>query len=50
METVTIPKEEYDEMKEAVFMIKMSPLYKRLLEFEQRILEGKKHTRSDLGF
>ena len=30
--------------------LKNTKLYKRLLEFEKRILQGKKYSRKDLGF
>ena len=50
METITIPKQEFEKMKEELGILRNSKLYKRLLEFEQRVLQGKKYTRVDLGF
>ena len=50
METITIPKQEFEKMKEEIGILRNSKLYKRLLEFEQRILQGKKYTRADLEF
>ena len=50
METITIPKVEFKEMQEEIKTLRNSKLYRRLLEFEQRILQGKKYTRKDLGF
>mgnify|MGYP001585931435 CR=1 FL=1 len=50
METITIPKEEFNRMQEEIVILRNSKIYKRLLEFEQRILQGKKFTREDLGF
>lgn len=48
-DTVTIPKEEYVQMKEELQTLRNSSIYKRLLEFEKNITE-KKYTRKDLGF
>ncbi len=50
METVTVPKEEFEQMKKEIELLKEGKLYKRLLEFEKNITEGKKFTREDLGF
>ena len=50
METITIPKLEFEEMKVELETLRKSRLYQRLLEFEERVLEGKKFTREDLGF
>ncbi|MBI4043763.1 MAG: hypothetical protein HY393_03080 [Candidatus Diapherotrites archaeon] len=50
METVTIPKEEYAELKNKVRLLKNMDVYKRLLEFENNIASGKKFYRKDLGF
>lgn len=50
METVTIPKEEYIQMQEEIKALRNTKLYKRLLEFEENIKNGKKYTRKDLGF
>ena len=49
-ETVTIPRQEYEQLKEEVETLRQTALYKRLLEFEKSIAEGKRYTRSDLGF
>lgn len=50
METVTIPKEDYEHMKQELESLRETKIYKRLLEFEKNILLGKKYTRADLGF
>ena len=50
METITIPKEKYEQMKIEIELLRNSPLYKRLLEFEKNISEGKRYSRKDLGF
>ena len=50
MEMVTIPKEKLDRMEEEIELLKDSKIYKRLLEFEEKISKGKKYTRDDLGF
>ncbi len=49
-DTVTISKEEYEEMKRELETLRDSQLYKRLLEFEKNIADGNKYTRKDLGF
>lgn len=48
-ETITIPKEQFETMKEEIKLLKESRIYKRLLEFEQNILKGRKLSRVDLG-
>ena len=50
METVTFPKEKFEQMKQDILFLRNSLVYKRLLEFEKNILEGKKFTRENLGF
>ena len=50
MEMITIPKPKFEEMEQELEMLRNSELYKRLLQFEQNIMEGKMHTRRDLGF
>ncbi len=50
MEKVTISREEYERMKEALNVIRNIKIYKRLLEFENNIRKGEKYTREDLGF
>lgn len=50
METITIPRMKFEKMQEELETLRNTKLYKRLLEFEQRILQGKSYTRSDLGF
>ena len=47
---VFVPKKEFDKMKEEIMVLRNSKLYKRLLEFEKSISEGKRYTRKDLGF
>ena len=50
METVTIPKSEFEQMSADLKSLRNSKLYLRLLEFEQNILQGKRFTRKNLGF
>jgi len=50
METITVPKMEFEKMQEELKTLRNTRLYKRLLEFEQGILQGNKFTRTDLGF
>lgn len=50
METVTIPRAQFERMKEEIRILRSSKLYRRLLEFERNITKGKKYTREDLGF
>lgn len=50
MNTVTIPRAEFEQMQQELSVLRNSKLYKRLLEFESNISTGKKFTRKDLGF
>jgi hypothetical protein len=50
MEMITIPKPEFEKMKQEIEVLRNSNLYKRLLQFEQNILNGRVYTRRDLGF
>ena len=50
METVTISKPKFEQMKREIETLRSSAIYKRLLEFEHNIASGKKFTRDDLGF
>ena len=50
METITIPKAELEQLQKELEILRNSNLYKRLLEFEKNIAEGRKFTRKDLGF
>ena len=50
MEMITIPKPEFEKMKQEIEILRNSSLYKRLLEFEQNVSMGKVYTRKDLGF
>ena len=50
METITISKEKYEEMSEALRILRNLKLYKRLLEFENNIKESRIYTRENLGF
>jgi hypothetical protein len=50
METITLPKEQFERMKNEIILLRNSVLYKRLLEFEKNIFTGKKYSREDLGF
>ena len=49
METVTIPRADFELMKKEIETLRHTSLYKRLLEFEKNISK-KKFTRKDLGF
>lgn len=48
-ETITIPKQEYEQMKSELSALRHTKLYERLLQFEQNIAKAK-FTRKDLGF
>lgn len=48
-ETITVQREEYEQMKRELETLRQSKLYERLLEFEKNIAK-KKYTRKDLGF
>ncbi len=37
-------------MKREIEVLRNTQVYKRLLEFENNIAQGKKYTRKDLGF
>ena len=50
METITLPKSELEQLHRELKTLRNSSLYKRLLEFEKNIAEGKIFTRADLGF
>ena len=50
METITMPKIEFDNIISEIKLLKKSHIYKRLLEFEENIVKGKKHSRKELGF
>jgi len=50
METITLPKVELEQLHRELETLRNSGLYKRLLEFEKNIVEGKRFTRADLGF
>ena len=50
METVTLPKTELEQLQREIETLRNSGLYKRLLEFEKNLAEGKRFTRADLGF
>lgn len=50
METLTVSKAELEQLHKELETLRNSSIYKRLLEFEKNISEGKKFTRSDLGF
>lgn len=49
MDTISISRTEYEQMKQEITTLRNSSLYKRLLEFEKNI-KVKKYTRKDLGF
>ena len=50
METITIPKEKFEQMIIEISFLRNSAVYNRLLNFEFNILKGKKYSREDLGF
>ena len=50
MEVLTIPKIEFERMQNELNVLRNSKLYRRLLEFEYNIINGKKYTREELGF
>ena len=50
METITLPKSELEQLHKELETLRNSGLYKRLLEFEKNISEGKKFSRADLEF
>ena len=50
METVTIPKEEYEGLKQEVRTLKNTQLYKELLAFQKSVAKNGEFTRQDLGF
>lgn len=50
METITISKMKFKQMKQELEALRESKIYQRLLEFEQNISKGKKFSRKDLGF
>ncbi|MBI2670753.1 hypothetical protein HYX18_02145 [Candidatus Woesearchaeota archaeon] len=49
-DTITIPKTEYEQMKQELKTLRNIKIYQRLLEFENNIAKGQKFTRKDLGF
>jgi len=49
METITVPKAEFELMRTELELLRNSKIYQRLLEFEQNIAH-KKLTRKNLGF
>lgn len=49
METVTIPKDDFELMEREIETLRHTSIYKRLLEFEKNI-SNKKFTRKELGF
>ncbi len=50
MDTVTIPRADFEKMQQELNILRNSKLYKRLLEFESNTASGKKFNRNDLGF
>lgn len=50
METITLPKAEFEQLQRELETLRNMDIYKRLLEFEKNIAEGKRFTRADLGF
>ena len=49
-ETIIISRQEFEQMKEELKVLRKTSLYQRLLEFEENIRQGKVFTRKDLGF
>ncbi len=47
---ISIPKEEYIQMRSELETLRHTKLYERLLQFIQNISTGKKYTREDIGF
>lgn len=50
METITIPKKQFENMEMEISILRNSKIYKRLLEFEENISKGEKHSREELEF
>ena len=50
METITVPKIEFEQLQRELETLRNVDLYKRILEFEKKITEGKKFTKEDLHF
>ena len=50
METVTVPKTEFEIMQQELKTLRKTNIYLRLLDFEENTLKDKKYTRKDLGF
>jgi PHD/YefM family antitoxin component YafN of YafNO toxin-antitoxin module len=50
MDTISLSRTEFEQMKQELETLRNTKIYKRLLEFEKNISEGKKFTREDLGF
>ena len=50
METITVPRAELEQLHKELKTLRNSSVYKRLLEFEKNLSEGKVFTRKDLGF
>ena len=50
METVTIPKIQFEQMQRELQTLRHSALYMKLMDFERDIAQGKKFSRKDLGF
>ena len=50
MERMIIAKTELEQLHRELETLRNSSLYKRLLEFEKNIADGKRFTRKDLGF
>ena len=49
MDTVTVSRTEYEQMKKELQTLRNSTLYKRLLEAQANV-QKEKFTRADLGF
>jgi hypothetical protein len=50
METITIPRIQFEQMQKELQTLRQGTLYARLLDFERNVCQGKKFSRKDLGF
>ncbi|MBW3001095.1 hypothetical protein KY341_04425 [Candidatus Woesearchaeota archaeon] len=50
MNTVTVPRAGFEQMKQELEILRNTKIYKCLLEFESIIAKGKKFTRKALEF
>ena len=50
MKTISLSKTKFEQIQSELKTLRNTHLYKRLLEFEKNISQGRKFTRKDLGF